>query len=114
MGRFGIKVRRSDITKKGRRISLGKAESIAARKDFSSVERRIIVRELKQGVDSAIKRLPLREQNIVKLYFFHGFTHEEIAEHEKISRTRVSQIISKSLSLLRRNPKLVHLKSVLG
>jgi len=48
----------------------------------------------------AIGHLTQRRQQILQKYFFEGYTVTEIAESLSISKSRVSQVLSKSVKKL--------------
>ena len=50
---------------------------------------------------SAVKRLPERDQVIVALYFFEGFTLSEIGQVLDVTESRVSQLRTRALKALR-------------
>lgn len=62
----------------------------------SEVEHLETVRELY----AAIKRLPPKYREVIKLYYWDGKTQEEIAASLKISHQAVSQRIHKAIPIL--------------
>jgi RNA polymerase sigma factor FliA len=52
-------------------------------------------------VERLMRRLPVREQRIVQLYYFESLTLREIAEELSLTEARISQILSKILATLR-------------
>ena len=48
-------------------------------------------------IDDVITNLEDREQSILKLYYYAGFSEEEIADSYQISQQRVNQIKSRAL-----------------
>jgi len=53
------------------------------------------------SLSEAIKRLPEREKNIVKLRFFEGKTQMEVAEEIHISQAQVSRLEKNALNTMR-------------
>lgn len=64
-------------------------------------EERILDRERKESLASAIEKLPQRDQIVLNLYYKEELTLKEIGEILKISLSRVSQIHGKILLKLR-------------
>ncbi|MFQ5574577.1 MAG: FliA/WhiG family RNA polymerase sigma factor [Terriglobia bacterium] len=61
--------------------------------------------ERKEDVGRAIKTLPLREREIVVLYYYEGLTFKEVAEILSLTESRISQLHSKAV---------LHLKACLS
>lgn len=59
-------------------------------------------KELKEGLADAIRELSEKEQMVVSLYYYEELTLKEIGEVMDVSESRISQILSKTLSKLRR------------
>ncbi|WP_300383836.1 FliA/WhiG family RNA polymerase sigma factor [uncultured Nocardioides sp.] len=55
----------------------------------------------RETLKSAVKRLPERDQVIVALYFFEGFTLSEIGQVLDVTESRVSQLRTRALKALR-------------
>lgn len=65
--------------------------------DTESEERMLEKIALRQAVD----QLPQREQQVIRLRYFHGLTQQRVAKVMEISQVQVSRIEKKALSLLR-------------
>lgn len=57
--------------------------------------------EIKEVIAAAIDKLPKRERLVVSLYYYEGFTLQEIASTLKVSESRVSQLHTKAILRLR-------------
>ena len=55
----------------------------------------------RETLKAAIRTLPERDQVIVALYFFEGFTLAEIGEVLDVTESRVSQLRTRALKALR-------------
>lgn len=55
----------------------------------------------RETLKSAVRRLPERDQVIVALYFFEGFTLSEIGQVLDVTESRVSQLRTRALKALR-------------
>lgn len=55
----------------------------------------------RETLKAAVRRLPERDQVIVALYFFEGFTLSEIGQVLDVTESRVSQLRSRALKALR-------------
>lgn len=63
-------------------------------------------KEIKEELADAIRGLTEKEQMVVSLYYYEELTLKEIGEVLDVSESRISQILSKTLSKLKR--KLAH------
>ncbi len=86
--------------------------------DSPPPDRELIRESLKEEIESAIKILSLREQEVIKLYFGidceQPHTLEEIGDKFNLTRERVRQIKEKALRRLRRSKISSKLKQYLG
>ena len=57
---------------------------------------------LREVVNEAISGLKERQQTAIRLYFFHDMNLAEIGKTMGVSESRISQIISESIGLLKR------------
>ena len=65
--------------------------------DTESEERMLEKIALRQ----AVERLPQREQQVIRLRYFHGLTQQRVAKVMSISQVQVSRVEKKALGLLR-------------
>lgn len=70
--------------------------------DNYSMENEAADRSERESVRNAVRRLPKRESQIIRLYFFEGLTQPQIAREMHISSAMVSLIMQKAFELLRR------------
>jgi RNA polymerase sigma factor for flagellar operon FliA len=64
---------------------------------------RVELEELRRSLATAIDRLPLRERDVVALYYHDGLTLAEIGEVLGVTESRVCQIHTKAVAQLRRS-----------
>ncbi|HEX6568354.1 MAG TPA: FliA/WhiG family RNA polymerase sigma factor [Acidimicrobiales bacterium] len=64
---------------------------------------RVELEELRRALAAAIDRLPLRERDVVALYYHDGLTLAEIGEVLGVTESRVCQIHGKAVAQLRRS-----------
>lgn len=87
-------------------------------KDSLSPDKELLNESLKKEIESAIKILNVREQEVIKLYFgidcVQTHTLEEIGAKFNLTRERVRQIKEKALRKLRRSRISSKLKHYLG
>ena len=53
------------------------------------------------SLNEAMKRLPDRERNIIRMRFYEGRTHTEVAEEVGISQAQVSRLEKNALKTMR-------------
>lgn len=53
-------------------------------------------------LEKFVNELPKRERQVIRLKFWHNFSHDEISRHAKIRRNQVEIILSNAISLLRK------------
>ncbi|WHH60412.1 sigma-70 family RNA polymerase sigma factor [Petroclostridium sp. X23] len=75
-------------------------ESLMAHEEAAALE------ELKEAIEEALEKLPSREEQIIRNYYYAGDATRDIAEAFKISTERVHQIRRAGLSRLRMKGKL--------
>ena len=63
---------------------------------------RVELEELRRSLAAAIDRLPVRERDVVALYYHDGLTLAEIGEVLGVTESRVCQIHTKAVAQLRR------------
>ncbi|HEX6420948.1 MAG TPA: FliA/WhiG family RNA polymerase sigma factor [Acidimicrobiales bacterium] len=64
---------------------------------------RVELEELRRALAAAIDRLPVRERDVVALYYHDGLTLAEIGEVLGVTESRVCQIHAKAVAHLRRS-----------
>lgn len=64
---------------------------------------RVELEELRRSLAAAIDRLPVRERDVVALYYHDGLTLAEIGEVLGVTESRVCQIHTKAVAQLRRS-----------
>lgn len=69
--------------------------------DVEPADLRVETRSMNDFTHALLDRLPERQQRIVHLYFFKGWTLREIAGELHLTEARISQILSKTLDTLR-------------
>lgn len=62
-------------------------------------------KNLKNLIATEIERLPRRERRVLQLYYYKGIKMKEIGKQLRVTESRVSQIHSHALKLLRRRLK---------
>lgn len=76
----------------------------------SSIETSIIEKEAHESwrtlLRDALSHLTLRQQEIIQLRFYQGFTHEQIAELMDVNYQSVSNLLHKALSRLKEKIKM--------
>ena len=79
------------------------SEEVAAlgREARATPEQRAVARQVLALIE-APGVLTVREQTFIRAWFMEGETHEEIAEHSRISRTRVQQVVAEAIVKIRR------------
>jgi RNA polymerase primary sigma factor len=86
--------------------------------DTPTPDRGLLYESLKLEINRLISTLPLRESEVVKLYFGldskHPLTLEEIGEKFDLTRERVRQIKEKAIRRLKQTSKCKNLKAYLG
>ena len=71
--------------------------------DYKSPEENIEFTELKSGILEAIKKLPLRERELIECKFFKEKKLREIADEFNISQSRISRIIQSGLDKIKKD-----------
>jgi RNA polymerase sigma factor for flagellar operon FliA len=72
--------------------------------DDSSIDdpfRAAVKQELKAMIENVFHKLPDQEQTVIKLYYFRGLNLREISEIIGLTESRISQIHTHSIKLLR-------------
>ena len=64
-------------------------------------EKQICVKETYNTLKENIEKLPIREKQVISLYYYNGLTYKEIGTILQISESRVSQLHSKAILRLR-------------
>jgi len=71
-----------------------------------SAEDRVIDKEIHASqvasLREAIKTLPIRQQEVIQLRYYQGFTHEQIAELMELNYQSVSNLLHRALSRLKK------------
>ena len=80
-------------------VSIDGNEQLSA--STSRPEEDTIRRETREGVVKALKKLPRRLQTLLSLYYFEELTYKEIGRLLGISRSRISQLHTQAIDLLR-------------
>ncbi len=75
-----------------------------AEQAFEAIDRKSLI----EYVASLIKKLPEREQNILALYYYENLTLREIAQLMGLTEARISQILGKTLLMLRTHIQRIH------
>jgi DNA-directed RNA polymerase specialized sigma24 family protein len=68
--------------------------ALKASRDAGSHSSTLLLKELEDGV----RLLPLEQSEILKLYFYYGYTQAELSTFYKKSRRNIGKIISKSIN----------------
>ncbi len=69
--------------------------------DSQSPDHNLLVEEMRNSLARAIDKLPIKEKQIISLYYYEGMNLREIGEILSISQQRVSQLRKKALEKLK-------------
>ena len=64
-------------------------------------------REIKEIIKEIINTLPLKEKQVISLYYYDELTYKEISEILKVSESRISQLHSKAIITIKNRLKLL-------
>jgi RNA polymerase primary sigma factor len=96
----------------------GNLYDVLLSEDDSNPDKDLLTDSLRKEIERALNTLPLREANIIRLYFGlsgkHPHTLEEISDKFNLTRERVRQIKEKSIRRLKHASKNKILKTYLG
>ena len=67
---------------------------------------KVIIDDEKKVVKSVIKNLSLKEQDVVRLYYYEDLTQREIGQQMGVSEARICQIHKEAKSKLRKSKEL--------